>query len=134
MERHRSHCSWHTLSRRDDCGPPSRRAADLLGAGIEELLEQAGKTYDLIIVDAPPLLGFSETLHISRVVDGVLVIVRAGQTDRKSVAKVLNTLSRLRANTLGIVMNQVSKEMGDRYQYYGYDSKYYKSYRLKDTA
>ncbi len=115
-------------------GPPSRRAADQLGAGIEELLEQAGKTYDLIIVDAPPLLGFSETLQIARVVDGVLVLVRAGQTDRKSVGKVLNLLSRLRANTLGLVINHVSREMGDHYHYYGYSSKYYKSYRLKDTA
>ncbi len=46
-------------------GPPSRRAGDLVGRGMVELLEAAVAEYDLVIVDAPPLLGFAEPLQMA---------------------------------------------------------------------
>ncbi|HUQ93351.1 MAG TPA: polysaccharide biosynthesis tyrosine autokinase [Bryobacteraceae bacterium] len=109
-------------------GPPSRRAADLIGRGLMEILEEAGAEYDMIILDAPPLLGFAEPLQMATAVDGVVVVTRAGETNRRAVAAVLATLGRLRANVLGIVLNQVHQEMSDSYYYYGhYGNKYYRS-------
>ena len=64
-------------------GPPSRRASDLVGRGLAELLEEAASEYDLVILDAPPLLGFAEPLQMATAVDGVLVVARAGRTSRK---------------------------------------------------
>lgn len=107
-------------------GPPSRRAADLIGRGLMELLEEAGPEYDLVILDAPPLLGFAEPLQMATAVDGVVVVTRAGETNRKAVAAVLGTLSRLRANVMGIILNQVHQEMSDSYYYYGHYGKYYR--------
>lgn len=106
-------------------GPPSRRASDLVGRGLSEVLEEASRAYDLIILDAPPLLGFSEPLQMASCVDGVVIVVRAGETDRKSVRGVVTSLKRLRANIVGIVLNGVHKEMSDSYYYYGHYSKYY---------
>lgn len=106
-------------------GPPSRRASDLIGRGLVELLEEASSEYDLVVLDAPPLLGFAEPLEMATAVDGVIVVSRAGQTSRKAVASVLNTLSRLRANVIGIVLNEVHKELSDSYYYYGYYRSYY---------
>jgi succinoglycan biosynthesis transport protein ExoP len=106
-------------------GPSSRRAADLIGPMMVELMEEASKEYDLIIVDAPPLLGFAEPLQIATAVDGVVVVTRAGETSRKAVATVLTTLDRLRVTVVGLVLNQVTKEMSDSYYYYGYYRKYY---------
>ncbi len=106
-------------------GPPSRRASDLVGRGLSEVLEEAGRAYDLVILDAPPLLGFSEPLQMASSVDGVIIVVRAGETDRKSVRGVVTSLKRLRANIVGIVLNGVHKEMSDSYYYYGHYSKYY---------
>lgn len=106
-------------------GPPSRKASDLIGRGLEELLAEASGIYDLIILDAPPLLGFAEPLQMASIVDGVIVVTRAGQTDRKAVSSVLNTLRRLRANVLGIVLNEVHQEISSSYYYYGHYSKYY---------
>lgn len=106
-------------------GPPSRKASDLIGRGLEELLAEASEIYDLIILDAPPLLGFAEPLQMASIVDGVIVVTRAGQTDRKAVSSVLNTLRRLRANVLGIVLNEVHQEISSSYYYYGHYSKYY---------
>jgi capsular exopolysaccharide synthesis family protein len=108
-------------------GPPSRRAADLVGRGLSELLEEASSEFDLVVLDAPPLLGFAEPLQMATAVDGVLVVARAGQTSRKAVANVLATLNRLRAKVVGIVLNEVHKELSDSYYYYGYYRSYYDS-------
>jgi succinoglycan biosynthesis transport protein ExoP len=107
-------------------GPPSRKASDLVGRGLAELLEEASSEYDLVILDAPPLLGFAEPLQMAAAVDGVIVVARAGGTSRKAVASVLATLSRLRAKVLGIVLNEVHKELSDSYYYYGYYRSYYR--------
>ncbi len=107
-------------------GPPSRRAADLVGRGLTELLEEAASEYDLVVLDAPPLLGFAEPLQMATAADGVLVVARAGQTSRKAVASVLATLHRLRARVVGVVLNEVHKELSDSYYYYGYYRSYYR--------
>jgi polysaccharide biosynthesis transport protein len=107
-------------------GPPSRRASDLVGRGLSEILEEAASEYDLVILDAPPLLGFAEPLQMATAVDGVVIVARAGQTSRKAVASVLATLNRLRAKVVGIVLNEVHKELSDSYYYYGYYRSYYK--------
>jgi succinoglycan biosynthesis transport protein ExoP len=106
-------------------GPPSRRASDLIGRGLAELLEEASSDYDLVVLDAPPLLGFAEPLQMATAVDGVIVVARAGQTSRKAVASVLATLNRLRAKVVGLVLNEVHKELSDSYYYYGYYRSYY---------
>jgi len=107
-------------------GPPSRRASDLVGRGLVELLEEASADYDLVVLDAPPLLGFAEPLQMATAVDGVIVVARAGVTSRKAVASVLATLNRLRAKVIGIVLNEVHSALSDSYYYYGYYRAYYR--------
>jgi capsular exopolysaccharide synthesis family protein len=114
-------------------GSVSRRAADLMGVGLQRLLDDCSNHYDLIILDAPPLLGFPEPLQMATAVDGVVIVARAGQTSRKGVASVLNTLHRLRANVIGLVLNEVHREISDTYYYYGYYGKYYKHYNNPGT-
>jgi len=62
---------------------------------------------------------------MATVADGVLVISRAGETKRKAVSSVLSALNRLRANVVGIVLNQVKRDTSDGYSYYGYYRPYY---------
>jgi succinoglycan biosynthesis transport protein ExoP len=109
-------------------GPASRRAADRLGVVLDKLLAEAEGEYDLVIVDSPPLLGFAEPLQMSAVVDGVVVIVMAGQTNRRAVESLLGSLRRIKANVIGAVLNDVREEMSDRYYNYGYYGKYYSKY------
>jgi capsular exopolysaccharide synthesis family protein len=110
-------------------GTVSRRAADLIGRGLQIILDEASREYDLIILDAPPLLGFPEPLQMAASADGVVIVARAGRTSRKGVASVIATLQRLRSHIVGIVLNEVHKEISDSYYYYGYYGKYYKHYR-----
>ncbi len=109
-------------------GPASRRAADGLGITLKEVFAAAVKDYDLIICDAPPLLGFAESLQIAKLVDGVVVVALAGQTESTAVASVLTNLRRLKANVLGLALNEVRADMSERYYYYGYYGKYYSRY------
>ena len=110
-------------------GPPSRRAADGIGETLRELLAEAVQEYDLVICDAPPLLGFAESLQIAALVEGVVVVALAGQTERTAVASVLTNLKRLRANVIGLALNEVRADMSERYYYYyGYYGKYYSRY------
>jgi len=106
-------------------GPPLRRATDLIGRGLAEIVDEAVLEYDLVIVDGPPMLGFAEPLQMATIVDSVVVVVRAGQTSRRMVAMVLNTLTRLRAHVTGLVLNQVHREMSQSYEYYKSYGKYY---------
>ena len=109
-------------------GPSSRRAADLIGRGLSKILEEAAASYDMVILDAPPMLGFAEPLQMATMADGVIVVARAGETNRKAVATVLGTLQRLRANLVGVVLNEMTGQISDSYNYYGYHGKYYRHY------
>jgi capsular exopolysaccharide synthesis family protein len=108
-------------------GTASRRASDLVGSMMMDILDEASKEYDLILVDAPPLLGFAEAMQVAKAVDGVVVMARAGQTSRRAVATVLATLKRLRANIIGLVLNEVDRGSTDDYYYYSDYRKYYSS-------
>jgi len=102
-------------------GPGSHRAADLIGPRLSELLDEYAKEFDLVILDSPPLLGFAECLQMAAAADGVLIVSRAGGTKRKTVATVVSTLQRIRANIIGVVLNRVTQQTSsDGYSYYGY--------------
>jgi polysaccharide biosynthesis transport protein len=109
-------------------GPASRRAADMIGGVLESMLIDAERDYDLVLVDSPPLLGFAEPLQIAALVDGVVVVTLAGQTNKNALSSVLSNLRRLKANVIGVALNEVRQDMSDRYYYYGYHGKYYSKY------
>src|ERR1700691_5450412 len=114
-------------------GFSSRRAAELIGASLPRILEEAIPDYDLIVIDSPPILGFPEPLQMAAAVDGVVLVALAGQTNRNAVGSALNTLQRVRANIVGLVLNEVTRDMSDSYHYYyGYYGKYYKYYTRAD--
>jgi capsular exopolysaccharide synthesis family protein len=116
-------------------GFSSRRAADLIGAGLPRILEEASPDYDLIVIDTPPMLGFPEPLQMAAAVDGVVLVALAGQTNRNAVGSALTTLQRVRANVVGLVLNGVTRDMSDSYHYYyGYYGKYYRYYKPAEDA
>jgi len=101
-------------------GVGSHRASDLIGPRIATLLDEFAKEYDLVILDAPPLLGFAECLQMASAADGVLVTTIAGKTKRGAVAEVIGALRRVHANVIGVVLNQASRNTStDGYSYYG---------------
>lgn len=113
-------------------GHNSRSAADLIGGSLRRILDEASPNYDLIVVDAPPVLGFSEPLQMAATVDGIVIVAKAGETNRKAITSAVASLQRLRANVIGLVLNEVTKDMSDGDYYYSHYGKYYKYYRASD--
>jgi len=109
-------------------GRGSRIGVDLITNGLLRIMEESSEEYDLVVLDSPPLLGFAEPLQMATVADGVLVVVLAGQTNRKAASLVVGTLRRLRANVVGLVLNEVTRDLSDLYYYDGYYKRYQKYY------
>ncbi|MGJ8642157.1 MAG: polysaccharide biosynthesis tyrosine autokinase [Luteolibacter sp.] len=100
---------------------------DLLSQKVfHDLLEHFRKTYDRIVVDAPPALGLSETSSLQEIVDGTVLVVRAETTGRKDVLDSVNLLRKTGAHFFGFVLNAVDlSKLGNYYNYYYYSDPYY---------
>ena len=106
-------------------GAASARSCDEIMQLLPRILAEAGKEYDLILVDGPPLLAFADPLHMASAVDGVLVVVCAEKTNRRAVGLMLQTLKRVRANLIGVALNRVvspADKSNYAYRYYGNDA------------
>jgi Mrp family chromosome partitioning ATPase len=62
-----------------------------VGKKVREILAESRNQYDMVFIDAPPMLYFAEPLDLASLVDGVLLVTRAGQTSREAVSAVLTT-------------------------------------------
>ncbi len=107
-------------------GPSSRRVAERVANVLPSILDEAEREYDLVLIDSPPLLGFAEPLEIASLADSVILIARAGRTNRSAVASAIGQLRRVRANVIGIVLNGVRADMNAKYYYY--NPYYYRQY------
>ncbi len=106
-------------------GPWNRHNVSRVGMQVAELLRQApAEGYDLVIVDAPPLIGLAEPVEISCLTDGVLVIGDAGRTSQQEIMGVLTTLDRVHAKVIGLVLNRFRMSMSQSYKRYGSYSAY----------
>lgn len=92
-------------------GPLPPRPADLLGSKrmhqvIRELCEQA----DIVLFDAPPVMTVTDAAVLATGVDGVLLVVSAGETKRDHAAGALERLQKINANVVGAVLNNAAPE------------------------
>jgi polysaccharide biosynthesis transport protein len=101
-------------------GPVRPQSADLLDIGFADLLNRVAQDYELTIIDAPPMLGISDAQTVASMVDGVLVVAKAESTPGKALSETLARLLRIRANIMGVVMNQVKPSSGSSHGYYYY--------------
>jgi polysaccharide biosynthesis transport protein len=88
-------------------GPLPQRATDLISMGFSRMMPKLRREFDLIIVDAPSVLGASETQELAASVDGVLVLAKANSTSAKQLSQAVSTLGKSGANLVGVVLNQV---------------------------
>lgn len=81
---------------------------------------------DIVLVDSPPILPVADALVLSQRVDATIVVVLAGSTSRKAVARAFELLQQVNAPVVGGVLNVVRVEGeygGDPYRYSYYTSK-----------
>lgn len=107
--------------------PPN--PSELLGSEqMKTTLEVFSQTADFIILDLPPINEVSDALVVSRLVDGIVMIVRQNYSSRRALAEAMRQLEQANAKVLGFVMtaaNTMNKWSGykgkyKKYSRYGY--------------
>lgn len=102
--------------------PPN--PSELLGSErMESLLKQATDTYDIVIVDAPPLLPVTDGAILARKTGGALVVVGSERVRQPQLRESLSTLEDVDAHVFGMVLNMVKIDRSSRYSY-RYNYKY----------
>ena len=102
---------WFVLTSGDI--PPNPN--ELLGSNrMKLLLSTVSERFDYIIVDLPPVNIVSDALAVSPYLDGILVVMREGYTEKKTLHECLRQLKMVDAKVLGLVMND-SHEGGGKY-------------------
>ncbi|MEW6184392.1 MAG: polysaccharide biosynthesis tyrosine autokinase [Thermodesulfobacteriota bacterium] len=100
--------------------------AELIGSKkMENMVEEFKNRYDdrFIILDTTPILATSEPEILAKVVDGIILVVRAGFTPRETVQQAINLIGK--EKLLGIILNQVEfKSPGLFKKYFGSNGYY----------
>ena len=97
--------------------PPN--PSQLLGSSaMRQVMASAGSLYDFVVVDTPPLLPAADALAMSHLTDGTIVMALYNSTRRNQLARALNGLKAVNARVLGVVINQVKRELKDEYYSY----------------
>ncbi len=89
--------------------------------GFAQLLDDARKDYDLVVIDSAPVTALSDVLNLSRKADGVVLLVRWDKTPRVIVEHAVEQLRRVGAVFKGVLLTRVpTSDMAYQGYYYGY--------------
>ena len=109
-------------------GPIPPNPAEILGSmRMRELLLTLANSFDIIILDSPPVLAVADSTILSSVVDGVVLVVSAAEVSTDKARKAKAQLEGVKANLLGVVLNGMEHDASDDYYYYYYGARNKKS-------
>ena len=92
-------------------GPLPPNPADLLGSRqVERVLESLLQRADILLIDAPPVLGFSDAVILGARADGVLLVLRAGKTRREDAEQAKAQLERANVRIVGATLTDAPLE------------------------
>jgi capsular exopolysaccharide synthesis family protein len=107
-------------------GPKPPNPADLLSSpAMEKLVHDLRGRFDHVVLDSTPLLLVTDATIISRLADGVLLVVESGVTNRRGLVRAQKILESTGTRILGTVLNKWDARAEGYYAYYG---SYYRGY------
>ena len=110
--------------------PPN--PSELLGSDrMGELVDRLEQDWDMVLFDSPPIVAVTDSSMISAEIDALVMVVKAGETDRSAVARALDTISNSRSPLIGAILNGATPEnLAGKYSYY---YSYYNYYHSEDN-
>jgi capsular exopolysaccharide synthesis family protein len=87
---------------------------------FENLIASCRTEYDLILIDSPPILSFADASIISRLADGVLLVIAAGETKKSMMVEAKKNLEKVGANLIGVILTKVEFKKNSEYYHYDY--------------
>jgi capsular exopolysaccharide synthesis family protein len=112
--------------------PPN--PSELLGSGrMSQLVEALENEWDIILFDSPPIVAVTDSSMISSEIDALVMVVKAGSTDRAAVDRALDTISNVRSPLIGAILNSANPQtLAGKYSYYySYYNHYYQADEVK---
>jgi exopolysaccharide transport family protein len=107
------------------CGPIPPNPSEMLGSKrMSALLDRLRKAYTHILIDSPPCTAVTDPAVLSKSVDGVVLVIRAGDTPKEMVKNGVAQFQAIGAHILGAILNGVNIDR-DKYYYYQYYHYYY---------
>src|SRR6266480_1857183 len=102
-------------------GPLPPNPADLLSSHrLVEAIAELRTKYKFIIIDSPPIMAATDAVILSVQTDGVLLVVRSGETPKVAFTRTRDLLSSVKCRILGVVLNAVDSSAPDYYYSYRY--------------
>lgn len=106
---------------------------------FQQVLRDLDERYDRLIFDSPPVSPVTDATILSSFVDGVMLVVKAGRTQKALLGRSIDQLRKVNANIVGVVLNDVDVTRRNAAYYYGYYYGYYRKqsdgyYGLDDEA
>lgn len=103
-------------------GPIPPNPADLLSTGrFRSILQELGENFDIVICDAPPVLGLADSLLLASVTGNVMFVVESGKTRTKAAMEALGMIRTTGAHIVGATLTKSAEDMGGYgYKSYGY--------------
>ncbi|MED4210526.1 CpsD/CapB family tyrosine-protein kinase [Priestia megaterium] len=100
-------------------GPIPPNPAELLASNnMTELLKEMKEEFDMVIFDTPPVLAVADAQILANQVEGSILVVSSGKTDKEAAVKAKELLLKANAKVLGAVLNNRKMEEGSDYYYY----------------
>jgi len=105
---------------------PMSEIGVLAGDKIRIMLDDLKQRYDLVLIDAPPVLGISDGSIIAREVDYVILVIQHRRYPREISLRAKRAIEEVHGNCVGMVLNCVAVKSDDSYYYYSSYGNYYK--------
>jgi capsular exopolysaccharide synthesis family protein len=102
-------------------GPLPPNPADLLSSHkLIEAIAELRKKFKFIVMDSPPVMAATDAVIVSAQADGVLLVVRSGETPKEAFTRTRDLLSSVKCHLLGVILNAVDSNAPDYYYSYRY--------------
>jgi polysaccharide biosynthesis transport protein len=102
-------------------GPLPPNPADLLSSNrLADAITELRKKFKFIVIDSPPIMAATDAVILSVQTDGVLLVVRSGETPKEAFMRTRDLLASVKCHLLGVVLNAVDSSAPDYYYSYRY--------------
>jgi capsular exopolysaccharide synthesis family protein len=102
-------------------GPLPPNPADLLSSHkLADAIAELRTKYKFVVIDSPPIMAATDAVILSVQADGVLLVVRSGETPKEAFTRTRDLLISVKSRLLGVVLNAVDASAPDYYYSYRY--------------
>lgn len=102
-------------------GPVPPSPADLLSSHrMREAMTELRRRFKFVVIDSPPIMAATDAVIMSSLTDGVILVVRSGETPKQAFTRTRDLLAGVKSRLLGVVLNAVDSSAPDYYYSYRY--------------